>query len=141
MIVVTVPTGKIGSKVNPHLPAANAALRVIARVPSKPSEMRGKVEIVTGSLNDEAMLEKALKGAQSPATTRERRARVRRVAHSVIREALRCVGADRSSPSRSAFSSVSASRLRVRLPFTVSHSASMPVRSARVSSERRSVSG
>ena len=50
MIVVTTPTGKIGSQVIPHLLAANEAVRVVVRDPSKlSSQVRDKVEIVTGS--------------------------------------------------------------------------------------------
>ncbi len=66
MIVVTTPTGKIGSQVIPHLLAADEAVRVIVRDPSKLSpEMREQVQIVTGSLDDEAVMEQALEGAES----------------------------------------------------------------------------
>jgi uncharacterized protein YbjT (DUF2867 family) len=66
MIVVTTPTGKIGSQVIPHLLAADEAVRVVARDPSKLSlEIRSNVEIVIGSLDDEAVMEQALKGAES----------------------------------------------------------------------------
>ena len=66
MIVVTTPTGKIGSRVIPHLLAANEKVRVIVRDPSKlSSAIRERVETVTGSLDDEAVMEKALKGADS----------------------------------------------------------------------------
>jgi uncharacterized protein YbjT (DUF2867 family) len=66
MIVVTTPTGKIGSQVIPHLLAADEAVRVVVRDPSKLSpEIRGKVETVTGSLDDEAVLEQAFKSAES----------------------------------------------------------------------------
>jgi uncharacterized protein YbjT (DUF2867 family) len=66
MIVVTTPTGKIGSQVVSHLLAANEALRVVVRDSSKlASEVRERVEIVTGSLDDEAVMEQALEGAES----------------------------------------------------------------------------
>lgn len=66
MIVVTTPTGQIGSQVIPHLLAANETVRVIVRDPSKLSpEVREKVETVTGSLDDQAVLEQALTGAES----------------------------------------------------------------------------
>jgi uncharacterized protein YbjT (DUF2867 family) len=58
MIVVTTPTGKIGSEVIPHLLAADENVRVVARDPSKLSPgLRNKVEIVTGSLDDDAVME------------------------------------------------------------------------------------
>ena len=50
MIVVTTPTGKIGSQVVKHLIAAHEAVRVIARDPSKLApEFSGNVEVVEGS--------------------------------------------------------------------------------------------
>ena len=66
MIVVTTPTGKIGSQVIPHLLAANEAVRVVARDPSRlMPEIRKRVEVVTGSLDDEAVMQQALEGAES----------------------------------------------------------------------------
>lgn len=66
MIVVTTPTGKIGSQVVPHLLNAGEAVRVVVRDPSKLArELRDTVDIVNGSLNDEATMEKALDGAES----------------------------------------------------------------------------
>lgn len=66
MIVVTTPTGKIGSQVIPHLLAANEAVRVIARDPARLApEVRDRVEVVTGSLDDEAVMQQALEGAES----------------------------------------------------------------------------
>ena len=66
MIVVTTPTGQIGSQVVQNLLAANEAVRVIARDPAKlPAEVRAKVEIVQGSSDDEAVLMRALDGAES----------------------------------------------------------------------------
>ncbi len=66
MIVVTTPTGKIGSQVIPHLLAANEAVRVVARDPTRLApEVRNRVEVVTGSLDDEAVMQQALEGAES----------------------------------------------------------------------------
>ena len=50
----------------PHLLAANAKVRVVVREPSKlPSAICERVETVTGSLDDETVMDKALKGADS----------------------------------------------------------------------------
>ncbi len=66
MIVVTTPTGKIGSQVLHHLFSSDRPVRVLVRDPSKLSqEVRDRVEIVTGSLEDEASLEPAFEGAES----------------------------------------------------------------------------
>ena len=66
MIVVTTPTGKIGSQLIPHLLAAGEAVRVVARDPSRLTpEVRGQVETVTGSLEDDGVWEQALAGAES----------------------------------------------------------------------------
>lgn len=66
MIVVTTPTGHIGSGVVQQLLAAQEAVRVVARDSSRLSEeVRGKVEIVQGSLEDEAAMMRALDGAES----------------------------------------------------------------------------
>ena len=66
MIVVTTPTGKIGSQVIPHLLAANEAVRVVARDPSRLApEVRNRIEVVTGSLDDEVIMQQALEGAES----------------------------------------------------------------------------
>ena len=66
MIVVTTPTGKIGSQVLPLLLAANEAVRVVVRDASKlPAEVRDRVEVVTGSLDDQTVMEKAFAGAES----------------------------------------------------------------------------
>jgi uncharacterized protein YbjT (DUF2867 family) len=66
MIVVTTPTGQIGSQVVRNLLAANEAVRVIVREPSKLApEVQGKVEIVQGSSDDESVLLRALEGAES----------------------------------------------------------------------------
>ena len=66
MIVVTTPTGKIGSQVVPHLLSANQQVRVVVRDPAKLSqEVRDRVEVVIGSLDDEAVMQRAMKGAES----------------------------------------------------------------------------
>jgi uncharacterized protein YbjT (DUF2867 family) len=66
MIVVTTPTGFIGSKLVRELLAAREAVRVIARDPDKlPDEVRAQVEIVRGSSDDESVLDPALAGAES----------------------------------------------------------------------------
>jgi len=66
MIAVTTPTGHIGSQVVANLLAANEAVRVIARDPSRlAAEVRAKVEIVKGSSDDESVLIRALEGAES----------------------------------------------------------------------------
>ena len=57
MIVVTTPTGHIGSQVVQVLLAAGGAVRVIARDPARlAAEVRAKVKIVQGSSDDEGML-------------------------------------------------------------------------------------
>jgi len=66
MIVVTTPTGHIGSRLVKDLLDANEAVRVIVRDPAKlPAEVRAKVDVVEGSSDDEAVLTGALKGAES----------------------------------------------------------------------------
>lgn len=66
MIVVTTPTGKIGSQLIPHLLGAGEKVRVIARDPAKLSpEIQGKVKVVQGSANDPAVLNKAFEGAEA----------------------------------------------------------------------------
>lgn len=66
MIVVTTPTGHIGSQLVPHLLAAGALVRVIARKPEKLSpEIQGKVEVVQGSTDDIKVLCKAFEGAEA----------------------------------------------------------------------------
>ncbi len=66
MIVVTTPTGQIGSQVVKNLLDANEAVRVIVRDASKLApEVRSAVEAVQGSSDDEALLMRALDGAES----------------------------------------------------------------------------
>ena len=66
MIVITTPTGNIGSQVLKNLLAAHAAVRVVARDPAKLApEVHGKAEIVQGSIDDETVLTRAFEGAES----------------------------------------------------------------------------
>ncbi len=66
MIVVTTPTGNIGSQLVQDLLAANEAVRVIVRDPAKLSpEVRAKVEVVQGSHGDPAVVQQAFQGADA----------------------------------------------------------------------------
>ncbi len=66
MIVVTTPTGNIGSQLIPHLLAAGEPVRVIVRDPAKLApEVQGKIEVVQGSTDDESVLSRAFAGAES----------------------------------------------------------------------------
>jgi len=66
MIVVTTPTGHIGSQLIAHLVAANESVRVIARDPARLSPaIRATVETVQGSSDDPAVLMSAMAGAES----------------------------------------------------------------------------
>lgn len=66
MIVVTAPSGRIGSKLVPLLLAGGAPLRLISRHPEKlPSQIRNQVEIVTGSHGDREVVMEALDGADA----------------------------------------------------------------------------
>jgi uncharacterized protein YbjT (DUF2867 family) len=66
MIVVTTPSGYIGSQLVQLLLAANQSVRVIARHPDKlAADVRARVEVVAGSSDDEAVLDQALAGAES----------------------------------------------------------------------------
>jgi uncharacterized protein YbjT (DUF2867 family) len=66
MIVVTTPTGQIGSQVVRNLLSAGEAVRVIARDPARIApEIRDKIEIVQGSSDDEELLQRAFDGAES----------------------------------------------------------------------------
>src|SRR5262245_1570535 len=60
-ILVTTPTGKIGSKIVPELLAPEFSVRVIVRDPARlPEDIREQVEVVSGSSDDPATLERAL---------------------------------------------------------------------------------
>src|SRR5450631_4202062 len=66
MIVVTTPTGNIGHVVLQQLLAAGEPIRVVARDPSRLiPEAKGRVEAVQGSIDDPAVLAKALSGADT----------------------------------------------------------------------------
>jgi uncharacterized protein YbjT (DUF2867 family) len=66
MIVVTTPTGQIGSRVLEDLFETGEALRVIARDPSALSgAARDRVEVVEGSHSDRAVVEEAFAGADA----------------------------------------------------------------------------
>ena len=66
MIVVTAPTGQIGSQVVSNLIAAGAPLRVVARnVDGLANEVRDRVEVMDGSHGDPATIDRALDGADA----------------------------------------------------------------------------
>jgi uncharacterized protein YbjT (DUF2867 family) len=66
MIVVTAPTGQIGSQLLGHLLAADAEVRVIARDPDRlRPEVRDRVDIVRGSHGDPDVVDEAFAGAES----------------------------------------------------------------------------
>jgi uncharacterized protein YbjT (DUF2867 family) len=66
LIVVTTPTGHIGAQLAKDLLAANETVRVVARDPDRLApEIRGNAEVVRGSSDDEAVLDRALAGADS----------------------------------------------------------------------------
>ena len=66
MIVLTTPTGHIGSQLVQKLLAGGERVRVIARDPARlAGEVRAAVEVVQGSSDDEAVLTRALAGAES----------------------------------------------------------------------------
>jgi uncharacterized protein YbjT (DUF2867 family) len=67
MIVITTPTGNIGSKVlNRLLETTDESLRVIVRDRSKlPANLPQRVEIIEGSLHDAAMLDRAFTGTRA----------------------------------------------------------------------------
>jgi uncharacterized protein YbjT (DUF2867 family) len=66
MIVVTTPTGNIGSQVLRELVSSDEPIRVIARDPRQLTPaMRERVEVVPGSHSDSAVVNKAFAGADS----------------------------------------------------------------------------
>jgi uncharacterized protein YbjT (DUF2867 family) len=67
MIVVTTPTGNVGSQLLAELVNAEAEpLRVIVRDPSRLEDaVRDRVQVIAGSHDDPAVLDQALDGAQS----------------------------------------------------------------------------
>lgn len=65
MIVVTAPTGHIGSKVLPQLLKTSEKVRVVVWGAGKLSaDVRARVEIVEGSLDDAGTVAKAYRGAE-----------------------------------------------------------------------------
>ena len=70
MIVITAPTGNIGSHLHSRLlesaPAAGEELRVIVRDPARlPEGTRGRFEVVTGSHAETEVLDRAFEGADA----------------------------------------------------------------------------
>lgn len=66
MIVVTTPTGAIGSQVLAKLLESTEILRVIARDPSRvPLDIRDRLDVVEGSHGDSAVIERAFSGARA----------------------------------------------------------------------------
>jgi len=66
MIVVTAPTGHIGSQVLANLLRHDKAVRVVVRDPDRlPAEARDRVEVVVGSHGDRAVVDRAFDGADS----------------------------------------------------------------------------
>ncbi|KAB8182801.1 NAD(P)H-binding protein [Microbispora catharanthi] len=66
MIVITAPTGQIGSKLVATLLQQSEPVRLITRDPGKlPAEVRDRAEIVVGSHRDRDVLDRALEGADA----------------------------------------------------------------------------
>jgi uncharacterized protein YbjT (DUF2867 family) len=66
MIVVTTPTGAIGSQVLQGLLDRDAPVRVIVRDPSRlPLQAQGRVEVVQGSHGDSEVVNRAFEGADA----------------------------------------------------------------------------
>ncbi len=66
MIVVTSPTGKIGTELVPRLLAGGARVRVIVRDPAKLSpQLLGKVDVTKGSTDDPEVVSAAFQGAEA----------------------------------------------------------------------------
>lgn len=96
MIVVTTPTGQIGSVLVRRLLAENQDVRVVVRSPSRlADDVRERVEVVVGSHGDRAVLDAALPGAdalfwlvppdRSDASAREHYLGMARVAAAAVR--------------------------------------------------------
>jgi uncharacterized protein YbjT (DUF2867 family) len=66
MIVITTPTGQIGSQVLGNLLDSGEELRVIVRDPAQlPADVRDSLDIVEGSHGDAAVVDKAFSGADA----------------------------------------------------------------------------
>ncbi len=64
MLVVTTPTGQIGSKVLAGLVAAGVRVRAIARDPAR-VEAAGPIEVIEGTHADSSVVARALEGAEA----------------------------------------------------------------------------
>ena len=66
MIVITTPTGQIGSQVLGNLLDSGEELRVIVRDPARlPADVHDSLDIVEGSHGDAAVVAKAFSGADA----------------------------------------------------------------------------
>ncbi|MET8689395.1 NAD(P)H-binding protein [Streptomyces sp. NPDC004732] len=69
MIVITAPTGNIGSHLLPRLlesAPAEETLRVVVRDPARlPADVRERVEVITGSHGDAKVVDRAFEGADA----------------------------------------------------------------------------
>ncbi|ADJ44956.1 nucleotide-diphosphate-sugar epimerase/NmrA family protein [Amycolatopsis mediterranei S699] len=66
MIVITAPTGQIGSKLVATLLRHDEPVRVVVRDPGRlPAEVRQRAEVVVGSHRDPDVLDRALDGAEA----------------------------------------------------------------------------
>lgn len=69
MIVITAPTGNIGSHLLSRLlrsAPAEEGLRVVVRDPARlPGEVRERVEVITGSHGDPEVVDRAFEGADA----------------------------------------------------------------------------
>jgi uncharacterized protein YbjT (DUF2867 family) len=66
MIVITAPTGLIGHQVLADVLAGDEPVRVVVRDPAKlPAAVRDRVEVVTGSHGDPAVVDRAFTGADA----------------------------------------------------------------------------
>lgn len=66
MIVISTPTGQVGSQVLTRVLAGGAPVRVIVRDPSRlPADVRDRVEIVQGSTDDVRVVDEAFAGADT----------------------------------------------------------------------------
>ena len=102
-ILVTTPTGHIGSRIVTQLLAANASVRVFVRDPARlPADVRDRVDARAGSLDDVAALTDALRGADAAfllvppnATAADWRGFIRTVGHTMA-QAARAAGVTRA---------------------------------------------
>jgi uncharacterized protein YbjT (DUF2867 family) len=65
-ILITTPTGNIGKRIVRELLAPEFSVRVITRDPARlPAEVRAQVEVVRGSMDDVAAMQRALDGVEA----------------------------------------------------------------------------